>query len=139
MFDAAAADRIAVAVEELHREVGFLQPVVIGGFAERGDRQRQHHDQPAEADGGGLRKRLDEDPALPAADIEAVHEGGVALVQFAQALARREQRRIDARVQIQKEVPDLLLPVWRYDLAHRDPWSFETLTHPAGRYRDVMV
>src|SRR6185436_13285947 len=117
----------------------FLQPVVIGGFAKRGDRERQHQDQPAEADRGGLRKRLDEDPALPAADIEAVHEGGVALVQLAQALARREQRRIDARVQIQKEVPDLLLPLRRYDLAHRDLWSVRTLTHPAGRYRDVML
>src|SRR5206468_6289491 len=130
MFDAAAADRIAVAVEELHREVGFLQPVVIGGFAKRGDRERQHQDQPAETDGGGFRKRLDEDPALPAADIEAVHEGGVALVQLAQALARREQRRVDARVQIQKEVPDLLLPVWRYDLAHRDLWSVRNARAP---------
>ena len=123
VLDAAAADRIAVAVEERHREIGFLQPVVVGGFAKRRDRQRQHQDQPAEADGGGFRQRLDEDPALPAADIEAVHEGGVALVEFAQALARREQRRVDARIQIQQEVPDLLLPLRGYDLAHRDPWS----------------
>ena len=94
VLDAAAADRIAVAVEERHREIGFLQPVVVGGFAKRGDRERQHQDQPAEADGGGFRQRLDEDPALPAADIEAVHEGRVALVELAQALARREQRRI---------------------------------------------
>ena len=132
VLDAAAADRIAVAVEERHREIGFLQPVVVGGFAKRGDRQRQHHDQPAEADGRGFRKRLDEDPALPAADIEAVHEGGVALVQLAQALARREQRRVDARIQIQEEVPDLLLPVRRYDLAHRDPWSVRN-AHAPGR------
>ena len=94
VLDAAAADRIAVAVEERHREIGFLQPVVVGGFAKRRDRERQHQDQPAEADRGGFRQRLDEDPALPAADIEAVHEGGVALVQLAQALARREQRRV---------------------------------------------
>ncbi len=113
VLDAAAADRIAVAVEERYCEIGFLQPVVIGGFAKRGDRERQHQDQAAEADRGGFRKRFDEDPALPAADIEAVHEGGVALVQLAQALARREQRRIDARIQIQKEVPDLLIPLRR--------------------------
>ena len=123
VLDAAAADRIAVAVEERHREIGFLQPVVVGGFAKRRDRQRQHQDQAAEADGGGFRQRLDEDPALPAADIEAVHEGRVALIEFARALARREQRRVDARVQIQKEVPDLFLPLRWYDLAHRDPWS----------------
>ena len=108
VLDAAAADRIAVAVEERHREVGFLQPVVVGGFAKRRDRERQHQDQPAEADGGGFRQRLDEHPALPAADIEAVHEGRVALVEFAQALGRREQRRVDARIEIQHEVPDLL-------------------------------
>ncbi len=102
VLDAAAADRIAVAVEEGHREIGFLQPVVVGGFAKRRDRQRQHQDQAAEPDGGGFRQRLDEDPALPAADIEAVHEGRVALVELAQALAGREQRRVDARIEIQQ-------------------------------------
>jgi hypothetical protein len=112
VLDAAAADRRAVAVEELHGKVGFLQPVVIGGFTERRDGQRQHQNQPGQTDGRAFRQRLDEDPALPAADIEAVHEGGVALVELAQALARREQGRVDARVQIQEEVPDLLIPGW---------------------------
>ena len=88
VLDAAAADRIAVAVEERHREIGFLQPVVVGGFAKRRHRQRQHQDQAAEADGGGFRQRLDEHPALPAADIEAVHEGRVALIEFAQRPCR---------------------------------------------------
>ena len=123
VLDAAAADRIAVAVEERHREIGFLQPVVVGGFAERRHRERQHQDQPAEPDGGGFRQRLDEHPALPAADIEAVHEGRVPLVEFARALAGREQRRIDARVEVQQEVLDLLLPSRWNDLAHRGPWS----------------
>ena len=142
VLDAAAADRIAVAVEERHREIGLLQPVVIGGFAKRGDRERQHQDQPAEADRGGLRKRFDEDPALPAADIEAVHEGGVALVQFAQALARREQRRVrcahpdpgrssGSSASTAEVRSGALVPVFRR--------SFETLAHPAGRYRDVML
>ncbi len=86
VLDAAAADRIAVAVEERHRQIGFLQPVLVGGFAERRHRQRQHQDQAAESDGGGFRQRLDEDPAFPAADIEAVHEGGKPLIEFARAL-----------------------------------------------------
>ena len=103
VLDAAAADRIAVAVEEGHREIGFLQPVFVGGFAKRRHRQRQHQDQPAEPDGGGLRQRFDEDPALPAADIEAVHEGRVALIEFARALAGREQRGVDARVEVQHQ------------------------------------
>ena len=35
VLDAAAADLVAVAVEERHRELGLLQPVVVGGLAER--------------------------------------------------------------------------------------------------------
>jgi hypothetical protein len=123
MLDAAAADRIAVAIEERDREIGFLQPVVIGGFAKCRLGQRQHQDQATEPDGGGFRQRLDEHPALPAADIEAVHEGRVAFIEFARAHRRREQRRVDARVQIQHQMPDLFLPLRWYDLAHRDPWS----------------
>ena len=123
VLDAAAADRVAVAVEEAHREVGLFQPVVIGGFAERRDGQCQHQNHAAQADGGGLRQWLDEHPALPAADIEAVHEGRIALIELAQALGGREQRRIDARVQIQEEVPDPRLPRRRYDMAHRGPCS----------------
>ena len=133
VLDAAAADRIAVAVEEGHREIGFLQPVVVGGFAECRHRQRQHQDQPAEPDGGGFRQRLDEDPALPAADIEAVHEGREPLIEFARALAGREQRRIDARIEIQHPMPDFLLPFRWYDLAHREPLvSSKALKRPAG-------
>ena len=123
VLDAAAADRIAVAVEEGHREIGFLQPVVVGGFAERRHRQRQQQDQAAEPDGGGFRQRFDEDPAFPAADIEAVHEGREPLVEFAHALARREQRGVDARIEIQHPVPDFPLPFRWYDSAHRGPWS----------------
>ena len=134
VLDAAAADRIAVAVEERHREIGFLQPVVVGGFAKRRHRQRQHQDQTAESDGGGFRQRLDEDPALPAADIEAVHEGREALIEFARALAGREQRGVDARIEVQHEMPELLLPFGWYDLAHRGPWSMcSAQSAPTGR------
>ncbi len=118
MLDAAAADRVAVAVEEAHREVGLLQPVFVGGFTEGGNGQRQHQDQAAEAKRGGFRQRLDENPALPAADMKAVHEGGIALIELARTLAGREQRRVDARVQIQHPVPDLLFPFGEVDLAH---------------------
>src|SRR5215813_4320511 len=90
VLDAAAADRVAVAVEKGHREIGFLQPVLVGGFAKRRNREREQEHQSAEAEGGGLRKRLDKEPTLPAADIEAVHERRVALKEFARAPARRE-------------------------------------------------
>ena len=123
VLDAAVADRIAVAVEKRHREIGFLQPVVVGGLAKCRHRQRQHQHQADEPDGRSLRQRFDEDPAFPAADIEAVHEGREPLIELARALAGGEQRRVDARIEIQHPVPDLLLPVWWYDLAHRDPWS----------------
>ena len=89
VLDAAVADRVAVAVEEGDGEIGFLQPVVVGGFAKRRQRQRQHQDQAAEPDGGGFRQRLDEDPALPASDIESIHEGRVALIEFARRRPRR--------------------------------------------------
>ena len=45
VLDAAAADFVAEAVEEGHRQLGLLQPVVVGGLAERRLRQRQHHDE----------------------------------------------------------------------------------------------
>lgn len=83
VLDASAADDVAVAIQEGHREVGFLQPVLVRGLAEGRYRQRQHQDQAAEPDGGRFRQRLDEDPALPTADIEAVHEGREPLIEFA--------------------------------------------------------
>ena len=139
VLDAAAADRVAVAVEKRHREIGFLQPVVVGGFAKRRHRQRQHQDQAAEPDGGGFRQRFDEDPALPAADIEAVHEGREPLIEFARALAGGEQRGVDARIEIQHPVPDLLLPVVVVRSGAPGPLvSSQRSRHPAGHRRDVM-
>jgi len=41
--DAARAHFIAVAVEEGDRELGLLQPIVVGGFTEGRDRERQQH------------------------------------------------------------------------------------------------
>src|ERR1700722_13139904 len=101
MLDAAAADRIAVAVEEGHREIGFLQPVVIGGLPEGGDREREQKYKASQSDAGGFRKRLDEHPTLPAADIKAVHERREALIELARALARGEQAGVDAGVEVQ--------------------------------------
>ncbi|MGY3422555.1 hypothetical protein ACVWZW_003030 [Bradyrhizobium sp. F1.13.4] len=134
VLDAAAADRVAVAVEEGHREIGLLQPVLVRGLAERGDGEGQHHDQAAEAEGRSLRQRLDEHPALPPPDIEAVHEGRVALVELADALGRGEQRGVDARIEIQEEIPDPGLPMRWYDLAHLEPLRLgsKAFKHPAG-------
>ena len=122
VLDAAAADRIAVAVEEGHREIGFLQPVLVGGFAEGRDRERQHQHQAAEAERGGFRQRLDEHPALPAADIEAVHEGRVALVELARALGRtRTAWNRCARRGPARSAGCCFFQFGWYDLAHRDP------------------
>ena len=41
--DAARAQFIAVTVEEGDRELGLLQPIVVGGFTEGRDRKRQQH------------------------------------------------------------------------------------------------
>ena len=90
--DAARADLVAVAVEEGDGELGLLQPVVVGGFAEGRDRERQHQTQPADAERRAFRERLDQHPAPPAGDVEAVHEGGEALVVLAQPARRRGRR-----------------------------------------------
>jgi len=123
VLDAPVADRVAVAIEERHREVGFLQPVVVGGLAKCRHGQRQHQDQAAEPDGGGFGQWFNEDPAFPAPDMEAVHEGRESLIKFARALGGREQRRVDARIEIQHPVPDFSLPLRWYDLAHECPFS----------------
>jgi hypothetical protein len=134
VLDAAAADRVAVAIEEGHREVALLQPVLVRGLAEGGNGEREHHDEAAEAQRRGLRQRLDEHPALPPPDIEAVHEGRIALVEFADSLGRGEQRGVDARIEVQEEVPDPRLPVgWRVldhlELSRLGSTAFK---HPAG-------
>src|SRR6476646_2057577 len=41
VLDAAAADLVAVAVKKRHRQIGFLQPIVIGSLTKRRDRQGQ--------------------------------------------------------------------------------------------------
>ena len=72
--DAARAHLVAEAIEEGDRELGLLQPIVIRGFAERRDRERQHHHHPAKTEGRAFRQRLDHRPAPPAGDMEPVHE-----------------------------------------------------------------
>ena len=68
-------------------------------------------DQAAGAERRALRQRLDERPAPPAGDVEAVHEGGEALVEFARPRAGLEHGGIDARVEIEQEALELRLPI----------------------------
>ena len=74
VLDAAAADLVAVAVEERDGEFGFLQPVFVRGLAERGDGKRQHEQEAAGAKRRRFRQRLDDEPAPPAGDMETVHD-----------------------------------------------------------------
>ncbi len=100
--DAALADHVAVAVEEHHRELALLQPVLVGGLAEGGHRQRQHHDRAGGAERQALRGRLDAEP-LQAGDVEAVHEAGPVLPLGAEQDVGREHRVADARVEIEEQ------------------------------------
>src|SRR5215813_10411189 len=75
VFDATASDRIAVSAEKGDGEIRLLQPILIRGFAECRDREREQKHQSTEAHGGGFRERFDKDPALPAPYIKAVHKG----------------------------------------------------------------
>ena len=124
--DAARADLGAVAVEEGDRELGFLEPVVVRGLTEGRDRERQHQQQPAGAERQPLRDRLDHDPAPPAGDVEAVHDGGEALVQLAPPGARLVDAEIDARVEIEQDAagarpPGFRIAAFAKEIAHLFP------------------
>ncbi len=140
VLDTAVADRIAVAIEKRHREIGFFQPVLVGGFAKCRHRQRQHQQESAEPEGCGFRQRFDEDPALPAADIETVHERREPLVELARPGQGREQRGIETRIQIQTEMIDPPLPIVWDDLAHPVPLvSSQRSSARIGHRRDVLL
>ena len=62
VLDAALADLVAVAVEEGDREIGFLQPVVVGGLAEGGHRERQHQHEADGAERGAFGERARGEP-----------------------------------------------------------------------------
>ena len=104
VLDAAAADLVAVAVEEGDRELGLLQPVLVGGLAECRAGQRQHQHEAAEAHGGRFGQRLDEEPAPPSRDIEPVHEIAVALERLARQQAAAEQAEVQAGIEIEQEM-----------------------------------
>src|SRR6266542_3909553 len=108
--DAARTDFIAVAVEEGDRELGFLQPVVVRGFAESGDREREHDQQTRIAQRQALRQRLNEAPAPPARDVKAVHEDGEALIKLASPGPGLVQSEVDAGIEIEQEASQLDLP-----------------------------
>ena len=114
--DAAGADLVAVAVEEGHRQLRLLQPVVVGGLVEGRDRERQQQHGAGGAQGGGFRDELVE-PAPPAGDVEAVHEGGKALIGLAQAREAAEQPGIDAGVEAEQQLLDFRLPIGRKKVA----------------------
>ena len=139
VLDAAVADRVAVAVEKRHREIGFLQPVVVGGFAKCRHRQRQHQHQADKPDGRCLGQRFDENPALPAADIEAVHERGEPLIELAHALAGGEQRRVRcAHPDPASSAGSLSSSVVVRSGAPGPQVNSQRLRRPAGHRRDVM-
>ena len=83
------------------RTVGPVDRNLLGGkYHLAGARAGHDEDQLARVAGRGhgpqcgrrFRQWLDEDPALPAADIEAVHESGITFPQFTQADSGIEQR-----------------------------------------------
>ncbi len=111
--DAAGADLVAVAVEEGDRELAGLEPVVLAGFAERRDRERERPDQRDGAEAQTLRHRLDEVPAPPAGDVEAVHEYGEALVELAAPALELVHAEVDARVEVEQHAPDARPPTVR--------------------------
>ena len=109
VLDPAAADIIAVAIEERDREFGFFQPVVVGGFLKRRDGERQHQHKAGGADGRALGADFDHRPP-PAGDVEAVHERGIAFVLLGHPAPGLEHRAVDTRVGFEHETPEPLPP-----------------------------
>ncbi len=108
VLDAAAADLVAVAVEEGDGEFGLLEPILVRGLAERRAGERQHHHEAGEAHGGSLGQRLDDQPAAPPRDMVAVHEIAVALESLARQQAAAEQAEIEPRIEIEQKMPEAL-------------------------------
>src|SRR5262249_6939244 len=90
-----------------------LEPVVVGSFTERRDGEYQQHQKAAGADGQRLRQWLDEIPAPPARNMEAVHEGREALIKFARPGLCLVHPEIDARIEIEQEAAQPRLPAVR--------------------------
>src|SRR5262245_6219204 len=107
--DAAGADFVTIAVQEGYRELGLFEPVVIRGFTEGGDGERQHDQQAPIAQGQALRQRLHERPAPPARDMEPVHQDGEALVKLPSPGLGLVQAEVDPGIEIEQEAaqPDL--------------------------------
>src|SRR3974390_3113215 len=110
MAETSLAALIAVAVEEGDGERGGVQPVVVGGDAEGRDRQRQHQQHAAGAKRGRFREQLDQ-RAPPAGYVEAVHEGGKALVALARLPGAAEQGKVDPGIEPEKEPPQIRAPI----------------------------
>ncbi len=125
VLDAAAADRIAVAVEETDGQLRLLQPVVVGGFAERGNGEGQHEQQSGHAPGRPLGQRLDQEPSFPAGGMETVHESGEALVELARPGRAGKDGGIHPRVEVQQGLVDFRFPALRFpagkEVAHQNP------------------
>jgi len=60
-----------------------------------------------------LRRRLDEVPAAPARDMEAVHEYGETLIKLARPSLCLIQTEVDARIEIEKKAAQPCLPAVR--------------------------
>src|SRR5262249_37381706 len=134
-------DFIAVAIEEGDGELGFLQPIVVGGFTEGGDRERQQDHQAAAAQGETFRQRFDETPAPPASDMEAVPQHCEALLKLGPPVLGLVHPESDARVELEQEAGQPYLPahpiVALEGVAQRFPQG-RSIT-PAGRSRPAVT
>src|SRR5207245_10828003 len=130
------------AVEPSDGELGRLSPIVGGGFTERGDRERQQEQQAAVAQREALRQWLDETPAPPARDMEAVHEHGEALVELAPPGLGLIHPEVDARIDIEQEAAQPCLPVHPVvaleGVAQREFPQGRSIS-PAGRSRPAVT
>ncbi len=95
--DAAAADLLAVAVEEGDRELLRLQPVLVG-LLEGRDGEREHDDAAGRAEGGRFARQV-QNNAERAAGAELVDGPGIGFPQVREAAPALEQGRVQPGVE----------------------------------------
>src|SRR5262249_7295522 len=78
------------------------------GLAERRQRERERQHEAAEPERAEFGDRLDQQPAPPAAHVEAVHEFGEALEQLAAPDRALEQAQVEPRIEVEQDAPEAL-------------------------------
>ena len=103
LLHTAAADLVAVAIEERDRDFRAAQPIFVRGFLKGRDGEGEHPDHAHATERCRLGQRFDQKPAPPPGDMETVHEVREALEQFPAPAAALKEPEVEPGVDIQQQ------------------------------------